>query len=131
MLVRHETSKDIRVPQRQKQDMRAPYYLRLAGRKGDVDGGRTVIEAVDHRGIAGHSAALVLGNSLKRAIILRRCDLETAIDASLGLIKLTLGGIQVLQRNLRAGVGVAAKGGHTNSPFFWWWTTRSAGPWDR
>src|ERR1700744_884674 len=42
---------------------------RLARRKGDVDGGRAVIDGVDDRGITGHGAALILGNGVNRAIV--------------------------------------------------------------
>ena len=42
-------------------------------------------------------------------------------------VELTLGRVQILQRDLRAGVGVDAER-HGYSPFFWWWTAPSAGP---
>ena len=72
---------------------------RLARGKGDVDGGRAVVEAVDDGLIAGHSAALVLGNGVDRAIVLRRRDLQAGVDGVLGLVELTLGLIEVLQRD--------------------------------
>src|SRR5262249_169362 len=74
-----------------------------------------VVEAVDDGLEAGHGAALVLGNSVDRAIILRRRNPEAAIDRLLSLIELTLSGIQILQCDLRTGVGVDAKG-HGYSP---------------
>src|SRR5207244_10422788 len=95
----------------------------LARGKRDVDGGRTVVETVDDGGKAGHRTALVLGNSVDRAIILRRRNLEAAIDRALGPVELALGGIQILQRDLRAGVGVDAER-HGYSPFQIWWRTR-------
>ena len=44
-----------------------------------------------HRLIAGHSAALVLGDGVDGAIVLRGRDFQASVDGVLGLGELTLG----------------------------------------
>jgi hypothetical protein len=83
---------------------------RLARRQGDVNRRSGVVDRVDDGRKTRHLAALVLSDGEDRTIVTGIGDFQAAVDVRLGLGELSLGGGEVLQRNVGAVICVDAKG---------------------